>query len=75
MEWLAAALGLPEIYRCVPATVATGVEALLIILRILAYPNRRCDLVPPLGRSESELSIIFKTVYTSKATFILCTLN
>ena len=77
IERLAAALGLPETYSCVQDTVATGMESMLILLRRLAYPNRWCDLVPLFGRSESELSIIFKTVYlyTSKATFISCTLN
>ena len=34
MEQLAAALGLPEIYSCVQDTVATGMEALLILIQI-----------------------------------------
>ena len=62
LKRLAEALHLPEKYRCEQATAATGMEALLILLRRLAYPNRWCDLVPLFGRSECELNIIFDTV-------------
>ena len=51
------------IYVCSRGTVATGMEALLIMLRRLAYPNRWSDLVPIFGRAQSELSAIFREVY------------
>lgn len=59
---LAKALGLPEAYIGIQRTKATGMEALMVMLRRLAYPNRWCDLVPLFARSESELSIIFNMV-------------
>lgn len=62
LECLAVALQLPEKYRCVQGTVATSMEALLILLRRLVYPNRWCDLIPLFGRSESELSLICNVV-------------
>ena len=62
LERLKLALSLPEKYTCRQGTIATGMEALLILLRRLSYPNRWCDLVPFFGRSESELSNIFKIV-------------
>ena len=62
LERLAIALNLPEKYICSQGTIATGMEALLILLRRLSYPNRWCDLIPLFGRSESELSIIFRKV-------------
>ena len=37
-------------------------EALLIMLRRLTYPNRWCDLVRIFGRAEPELSVIFNKV-------------
>ncbi|XP_070533023.1 uncharacterized protein [Ptychodera flava] len=43
-------------------TAATSMEALLILLRRLAYPNRWCDLVTFFQRDEPELSIIFNTI-------------
>ena len=67
---LSEALHLPEWYRCVQKTKATGLEALAVMLRRLAYPNRLCDLVPIFGRRESELSIIFNTV--SAKEYLLC---
>ena len=59
---LARALSLPAVYRCEQRTKATGIEALLILLRRLAYPNRLVDLVKIFGRSKTELSLIFNTV-------------
>ncbi|KXJ13659.1 hypothetical protein AC249_AIPGENE27169 [Exaiptasia diaphana] len=53
------ALELPQNYICSQMTNATGMEALMILLRRLVYPNRWCDLVELFGRSESELSLIF----------------
>ena len=61
---LAEALHLPESYSGIQKTQATGMEALMVMLRRLTYPNRWCDLVPLFGRTESELSIIFNTVST-----------
>ena len=65
MQRLLTALEIPECYICVQRTRATGTEALMILLRRLAYPARWCDLVPFFGRSESELSLIFNTVIFS----------
>ena len=59
---LVSALSLPPVYRCEQGTTATGIEALMILLRRLAYPNRLGDLVSIFGRSEPELSLIFNTV-------------
>lgn len=65
MQRLLTALEIPECYICVQRTRATGMEALMILLRRLVYPARWCDLVPFFGRSESELSLIFNTVIFS----------
>lgn len=59
MERLRDALQLPANYICSQGTIATGMEALMILLRRLAYPNRWSDLVPVFGRTVSELSLIF----------------
>ena len=52
----------PDDYQCEQGTKATGLEALLIMLRRLSFPNRWCDLVQLFGRAEPELSIIFNLV-------------
>ncbi len=62
MQRLCVALNLPEIYTCSQGTIATGLEALMIMLRRLAYPSRLCDLVTLFGRTEQELSGIFAEV-------------
>lgn len=62
MERLRDALQLPANYICSQGTIATGMEALMILLRRLAYPNRWSDLVPVFGRTVSELSLIFNKV-------------
>lgn len=62
MQRLLTALEIPEYYICVQRTHATGMEALMILLRRLVYPARWCDLVPFFGRSGSELSLIFNTI-------------
>ncbi|XP_031554794.1 uncharacterized protein LOC116291725 [Actinia tenebrosa] len=62
MEHLLDCLQIPEHFVCSQRTKATGMEALMILLRRLAYPNRWCDLVPIFGRPESELSLIFNKV-------------
>lgn len=56
------ALQIPVKYQCVQKTLSTGSEALLIMLRRLAYPSRWSDLEPTFGRSVSEMSLIFQTV-------------
>ena len=55
-------LRIPSKIICKNKSVATGLEALCITLRRLAYPNRLADLVPIFGRSESEISLIYNTV-------------
>ena len=62
LERLKNALNLPDFYRCEQGTKATGMEALLIMLRRLSFPNRWCDLVSLFGRAEPELSSIFNLV-------------
>lgn len=59
---LASALELPDVYVCKQGTVATGIEALMVLLWSLTYPNRLCDLIALFGCSESELSLIFSKV-------------
>ena len=61
MERLLSALDIPASYICSQRTHATGMEALMILLRRLSFPARWCDLVPVFGRSEPELSLIFNT--------------
>ena len=56
------ALEIPRFYTGYQGSVCTGMEALMILLRRLAYPNRWCDLVGIFGRAEPELSIIFNMV-------------
>ena len=56
------ALDIPENYICCQRMNAPGMEALMILLRRFAYPNRWCDLVSLFGRSTSELSLIFHKV-------------
>ncbi|XP_070556688.1 uncharacterized protein [Ptychodera flava] len=56
------ALSLPEKIIGYNGTTATSMEALLILLRRLSYPNRWCDLVQFFQRDEPELSIIFNTI-------------
>ena len=56
------ALSIPSKYVCVQGTTATGIEALMILLRRLTYPNRLSDLTKLFGRSKTELSLIFNTV-------------
>lgn len=70
MERLRDALQLPANYICSQGTNATGMEALMILLRRLAYPNRWSDLVPVFGRMVSELSLIFNKVKLLLCSFI-----
>lgn len=62
MEHLLHALELPAYYECVQRTKCTGMEALVILLRRLVYPNRWCDLFPVFRRDEPQLSLIFNKV-------------
>ena len=62
MERLRNSLQIPERYTCSQGTVVDGMEALLIMLRRLAYPNRWTDPTHVFGRRESELSLIFNKV-------------
>ena len=59
---LSGALQLPPKYVCCTGTSASGIEALMILLQRLSYPNRWGDLVPLFGRAEPELSVIFSEV-------------
>jgi hypothetical protein len=62
MNRLQSALEIPLHYTCGQGTKATGIEALMILLRRLSYPNRWCDLTVIFGRSQSELCLIFNEV-------------
>lgn len=70
MERLQDALQLPASYICSQETVTTGMEALMILLRRLVYPNRWSDLVPVFGWTVSELSLIFNKVKLLLCSFI-----
>ena len=52
---LAAALQLPEIFKCQNGVVVDSVEALCIALKRFAYPCRFVDLIPRFGRPISQL--------------------
>ena len=52
---LAAALQLPEIFKCQNGVVVDSVEALCIALKRFAYPCRFVDLIPCFGRPISQL--------------------
>ncbi|XP_029209260.2 uncharacterized protein LOC114973009 [Acropora millepora] len=56
------ALGISQFYTTPQGSMYSGMEALLILLRRLSYPNRWCDLVPIMGRSEPELSMVFNMI-------------
>lgn len=55
-------LSIPAFYKCPNGTVASGLEAFLILLRRLTYPNRLSDLCLLFGRPEPELSVIVRQV-------------
>lgn len=69
MERLLHALQIPGFYICQQRTHASGMEALMILLRRLVYPNRLCDLADVFGRSISELSLITTKVIEFKKLF------
>ena len=63
MVRLIRALEIPRFYTGYQGSVCTGMEALMILLCRLAYPNRWCDLVDIFGRAEPGLDcIIFNMV-------------
>lgn len=66
MERLLHALQIPGFYICKQRTHASGMEALMILLRRLVYPNRLCDLADVFERSVSELSLITTKVIEFK---------
>jgi hypothetical protein len=55
IEVLAEAFGLPAVVTTPERVRATRVEALCVLLRRLAYPNRLCDLRDLFGRSLAAL--------------------
>ena len=61
MVRLLEALDIPD-YSCDQRTSASGIEALMMLLRRFAYPNRLCDLTSLFGRSVPELSLIISKV-------------
>lgn len=61
MQRLLEALEIPAFYICSQRTSVSGMEALMI-LRRLVYPNRWCEVADVFGRSISELSLIFSKV-------------
>ena len=61
LERLRTCLHLPIAMRGANRSSWSGLEGLCVVLRRLAYPNRRFDLESIFGRGEAELSVIFNT--------------
>ena len=61
LDILRAQLGIPRQITCYNGTTVAGLDALCVVLRRLAYPNKLVDLVPIFGRAKEEISIIFNT--------------
>ena len=59
---LAAALRLPEIWKCQKGVVVDTVEGLCIALKRFAYPCRFVDLIPRFARPVSQLCMITNLV-------------
>ena len=59
---LAAALHLPEVFRCQNGVVVDTVEGLCIALKRFAYPCRYADLIPRFGRPVSQLCMVANLV-------------
>jgi len=59
---LKTALNIPDVVRGSNGTTASGIEALCILLRRLAYPNRLKHISGIFGRSTEELSILINTL-------------
>ena len=58
---LAAALHLPEVFRCQNCVLVDTVEGLCIVTRF-AYPCRYADLIPLFGRPVSQLCMVANLV-------------
>ena len=52
-------LNIPEKIVTCQRTVSSGVDALCILLKRLAFPFRYTDMVPTFGRNETELCLIY----------------
>ena len=52
-------LNMPDHIVCGNRVHTSGIEALCITLRRLAYPSRYCDMIPLFGRSRGDLCEIF----------------
>ncbi|XP_065065311.1 uncharacterized protein LOC135691389 [Rhopilema esculentum] len=59
---LAAALHLPDVFKCSNGVVVGPVEALCVCLKRFAYPCRYADLIPRFGRSVPQLCMITNLV-------------
>ena len=59
---LAAALPLPNTFKCQNGVVVDDVEALCIALKRFAYPCRYVDLIPRFGRPVSQLCMVSNLV-------------
>ena len=59
---LAEVLKIPDGFTCVNGNVASGMEALCMLLKRFSYPCRLSDMVPRFGRSIPELSLILSEV-------------
>ena len=59
---LAEVLQIPESFTCYQRSVASGMEALCILLRRLAYPCRYSDMLPRFGRPVPVLSMVSNQV-------------
>ncbi|XP_023221108.1 protein ALP1-like [Centruroides sculpturatus] len=72
---LHSALRLPSVIICENGSRSFGIDALCILLRRLAYPNRLDDISVLLGRSKDELSrFVHETVniiYNSRSKLLL----
>ena len=55
-------LQIPEKIVCTQRTTCSGMEALCILLKRLAYPCRYTDMVTRFGRNPTELCLIFNTL-------------
>ena len=56
---LMAALKIDDMYKTVARTVSPGPEALLLLMRRLAFPNRWTDMHAIFGRSDTHMSLLF----------------
>ena len=62
VERLRMALGIPNHMTAPNRSSWSGLEGLLILLRMLAYPTRRRDVERLFGRGRSTISVIFNTM-------------